>query len=129
MSPPNPGPVTVYFDGACPICRKEVRQYDRWALPGSVRWVDITDHADTLRELGITPEAALLELHLRHPDGRLERGLDAFITLWARIPWCRPLAWVASLAPVHWLLRRLYRWHTRRRLARQGRLPQGACRR
>lgn len=121
------GPFTVYYDGACPICVREMQQYQRWARPGAVHWFDITGREEQLRARGIDPDEALMELHLEDRQGQLFRGVDAFILLWAQIPLARPLARVAAFAPLKWLIRRSYGWFTRRRLRRDGRLPGRYC--
>lgn len=108
-------PITVWYDGVCPVCRREVALYRHLAAPGAVVWVDLVDPAALSREaFGL--DAALELLHVRDSDGRLRIGLDAHLCLWRRLPgwWllavvlghCRPLRGVAD---------RVYRFFTARR--------------
>ncbi|RTR02448.1 thiol-disulfide oxidoreductase DCC family protein [Halomonas nitroreducens] len=115
--------VKVYYDAACPICRRERRRYERLAggAPG-VAWIDVTRHAARLRERGIDPRDALRSLYVEDERGRLCNGLDAYILLMRRVPVLRPLAWVIGLPGLKPLLAWGYRHWVRRRLARQGRL-------
>jgi predicted DCC family thiol-disulfide oxidoreductase YuxK len=68
----TPGRVTRYFDGGCPLCRREVAQYRRLDRDGQVRWLDISTHSADLVAEGILLDEALARLHVR---GRLRRPL------------------------------------------------------
>ena len=119
-----PPVITVFYDGACPICVKEMQQYRRYQSAGAIIWFDITNQDAWLREHGIDPRAALLELHVLDGDGALVTGVDAFILLWQRAPLFRPLAWLAALPGLKGMIHKSYGWFTRRRLAKDGRLPR-----
>ncbi len=113
--------IKVYFDGACPACRREMAFYRRFDRQERVDWFDITGEDRALRAEGIDPRTALGRLHVRLADGSLVTGVDAFIVLWQSVPWFRPLAWVASIRFVKARLERWYEPLTRRRLRRSGR--------
>ncbi|MDG1286309.1 MAG: DCC1-like thiol-disulfide oxidoreductase family protein [Rickettsiales bacterium] len=38
--------LTVYYDGKCGLCNKEIRYYQRIAPVGVFLWVDVTQKAD-----------------------------------------------------------------------------------
>jgi predicted DCC family thiol-disulfide oxidoreductase YuxK len=116
--------VTVYYDGACPICVKDRADYERLAGEGGkdVVWFDITGRDAELRALGIDPRKALTELHIMDGEGRILSEMDAYIVLMRRVPKLKLLAWLIGLPPIRPLLGKLYRWMVRRRLRRQGRL-------
>ena len=118
------GKITVFYDGACPICIRDRAEYERLAGEGGrdVAWFDITGRDVELRALGIDPRQALTELHVRDENGRILVELDAYIALMKRVPRLRPLAWLIGLPLLRPLFSRLYRWSVRRRLHRQGRL-------
>lgn len=113
--PLAPPPIEVFFDGACPVCRREVALYRRLAAPGAIDWTDIA-RPDALDGEPFDLAAALVLLHVRDVDGRLRIGLDAHLLLWSRLPGWRLLAW---LLPRSARLQRLadagYRWFTARR--------------
>ena len=119
-------PLRVYYDAVCPICRRDRARYERWAQEAGrlVEWCDVTNHQETLRARGVDPRAALLSLHVEEEDGRLRAGIDAYILLMRRVPRLKPLAWLIGLPGLKPLLRRLYDRWVRRRLAREGRLPE-----
>lgn len=116
--------VTVYYDGACPICVRDRQIYERLAGKrcDDVCWLDITGQDDRLREIGIDPRRALTELHLTDEQGRIHSELDAYILLLRRVGLLRPLAWLISLPIVRPTLARWYHRAVVRRLRRSGRL-------
>ncbi|OGS90961.1 MAG: thiol-disulfide oxidoreductase [Gallionellales bacterium GWA2_60_18] len=116
--------VTVYYDGACPICVRDRADYERLAGEGGkdVVWFDITGRDAELRALGIDPRKALTELHIMDGSGRILSEMDAYIVLMRRVPRLKLLAWFIGLPLLRPLLGKLYRWMVRRRLRRQGRL-------
>ncbi|EWG98758.1 thiol-disulfide oxidoreductase DCC family protein [Halomonas sp. BC04] len=118
-------PLKVYYDGICPGCRRDRTRYERWAGEAGrqVRWCDVTEYQEVLREKGVDPQSALLSLHVEEEGGRIMEGIDAYILLMRRVPRLRPLAWLIGLPGLKPALRWLYDGWVRRRLAREGRLP------
>lgn len=77
---------TVYFDGACPVCSREIAVYQQGPGGQAIQWVDVTRcEPDQLGE-GLTREAALARLHMRTPDGSLVSGAEAFTGMWRQLP-------------------------------------------
>lgn len=115
----------VYYDGICPVCRRDRARFERWAGEAGrqVAWCDVTEHQETLRQKGIDPRAALLSLHVEEEGGHIEEGIDAYVLLMRRVPRLKPLAWLISLPGLKPLLRRWYDHWVRERLEREGRLP------
>lgn len=85
----------VYYDGGCPVCRREIATYQRLRGGEGLLWVDA--HAGAELGPGLGREAALRRLHVRLPDGRLVSGAAAFVAIWQRLPAFRPLALLARL--------------------------------
>jgi predicted DCC family thiol-disulfide oxidoreductase YuxK len=116
---------TVYYDGACPVCSREVALYRRLDAASAIRWHDVSVDAGDLGRDGVSQADALAVLHARLPDGRLVTGVAAFVAIWERLPVVRRLAPVARWRPVRWLLERGYAWYAprRRRLTGGGARP------
>jgi ubiquinone biosynthesis monooxygenase Coq7 len=112
-SPQDPaeaaGCATVYYDGACPLCSREIAMYRRLDGADGLRWVDITSASS--QELGgdLTREQALARFHVRDEHGRLVSGAAGFVAIWGRLPGLGWLAWLAMRPPVSWLLEPAYR--------------------
>lgn len=94
-APPGPpSPPTLYFDGACPVCSREIAVYRQQAGAEGVRFVDVARCSAAQLGPGLDREAALARLHWRRADGRLVSGAAAFTALWQALPrW----AWLGRL--------------------------------
>jgi predicted DCC family thiol-disulfide oxidoreductase YuxK len=94
--PANTQAPIVYFDGACPLCRREIALYQRWDRARALRWVDIS--VATPEALGgdLTLDAARARLHARTAQGNLVSGARAFVLMWRAIPATRWLGWLAD---------------------------------
>ncbi len=103
--------LTVLFDGACPLCRREISVYQGLKPTqgfGAVCFSDVSDHAISLPP-DTTREQLLARFHVVSRDGELLSGALAFIALWAALPGSR---WLATIGRVHgaaWLMERTYR--------------------
>lgn len=117
--------LTVFYDGSCPSCIRDRRQYEKLAgeSGNNVEWFDITGRDDELRTRGINPDDALQELHVEDADGHVHSEMDAYILLMSRVRVLKPLAWLMGLPVIRPLLARIYHWMVQRRLRRTGRLP------
>ena len=120
----NKGMTTVYYDGACPKCIKDRYHYEK--LSGSagknVYWFDITGQEERLREIGIDPQKALMELHVKNENQQILSEIDAYILLMSKVPRLRPLAWLIGLPLIRPMLLKVYHRQVNRRLRRSGRL-------
>lgn len=109
MTTPPPGPtLTVYYDGACPLCQAEIGHYRQQEGAAALCFVDVSQAgADTGADL--TRKQALARFHVRRSDGRLLSGAAAFVGIWAVLPRWSPLARVMAVPGVLWLAERGYR--------------------
>ena len=71
----------VWYDGACPVCRREIGWYGKMSGAASVVFQDIADSATPLPD-GADRAAMLKRFTVRRRDGRLETGAPAFSALW-----------------------------------------------
>ena len=100
---------TLYFDGACPVCSREVAMFQRQPGADGVRWVDVAQCEASDLGTGLTREAAMARLHLRRPDGSLVSGAQAFTALWKTLPRWSWLGRLLGSGPGLWLLESGYR--------------------
>lgn len=99
---------TVFFDGACPLCRAEIGYYRRKDQAGALHFVDVSQPGATTKE-GISQQRALERFHVRAGDGRILSGAAAFVEVWSRLPKWRWTASAASLPGVLAALELVYR--------------------
>jgi predicted DCC family thiol-disulfide oxidoreductase YuxK len=96
--------LTVWHDGTCPLCRREIALMRRLDRGGAIRFVDASDPAGTCP---IDRAATLARFHARE-DGRLLSGAAAFAAMWRAIPLLRPLGIAARNRHVLAALERAY---------------------
>jgi predicted DCC family thiol-disulfide oxidoreductase YuxK len=101
--------LTVFYDGACPLCAREIGAYRRMPGAEAVCWIDARQVDAAALGEGLTRGAALARFHVRAGDGSLLSGGAAFLRLWAALPGTRWLAAIASRPPVSWILEPAYR--------------------
>ncbi|MGX7708127.1 thiol-disulfide oxidoreductase DCC family protein [Methylobacterium sp. Gmos1] len=133
-----PKDLTVYYDGACPLCRAEIGHYRACAGAEGVTFVDLaTIRDDAALGPGLDRAAALGRFHVREADGRLASGAAAFARLWRQLPAWRWLGRlveirVLGMAPVLRLAEAAYRLflplrpHIAKVLSRSGVLRKSA---
>ncbi len=77
----EPWSLTLYFDGNCPLCAREITILRRHAAEARLLFVDIDSPEFDAKALGFTLEQMQATLHACFADGRWVKGLDA--TLWS----------------------------------------------
>jgi predicted DCC family thiol-disulfide oxidoreductase YuxK len=111
----------LFYDGGCPLCRKEIAHYRRLDRAGRVDWVDLYAEPHQAQRYGVSWRSAMQRIHLLETDGRVVTGAPAFAALWRRLPGYRWLARLVSLSGALPVLDRCYgifaRWRWRRRKA------------
>ncbi len=118
VTQPPPGKVVMYYDGACPICSREVAFYQCLDRDGRVAWRNLHDAGAELSALGVSHDAAMGSLHVRDASGRLHRGVRSFPVIWRELPWFRYLAPLFRLPGVTPVAERVYRYWASRRTSR-----------
>ena len=107
MTPPNAPGLTVYFDGSCPLCQREIALYRGLNSLHPIQWVDVSSGFVCDSELSC--EVAMRRFHVRTAQGQLLSGARAFSALWRCFRGWRVLGWATSVAPMWWLTEGAYR--------------------
>lgn len=94
-------PITVFYDGSCGLCSREIRHYKRIAPDTAYLWIDITRDPEPLKAHGIAVEDALRIMHVQDQNGEMHRGVDAFVTLWSEMPYWRRLRPIVKLPLIY----------------------------
>jgi len=100
--------ITVFYDGACPLCRREIGFYRRCGGADRIRWRDVAECDPEILPGGLTRDAALRRFHVETADGRLVSGAAAFAQLWSSLPRFRAIGWIARQSLLVPVLERLY---------------------
>ncbi|MGB5326350.1 MAG: DUF393 domain-containing protein [Pseudomonadales bacterium] len=104
--------LAVFFDGACPLCQREIAWYRKQAGANNIDWIDVARRSpgteSRLAGLGLSREQALQRFHVQRSDGELLSGGKAFIELWFELPRFRLPARLLAFPPLAWITDRLY---------------------
>lgn len=98
MSAANDFEVEVFFDGACPLCSREMRFLQRLDRQRRIRFTDIAAPDFEAKSAGIEWEELMRAMHARLPDGSFVAGVEAFRRVYQSLGF-GPLVWV-SRAPI-----------------------------
>jgi predicted DCC family thiol-disulfide oxidoreductase YuxK len=118
--------IEVYYDGACPMCAREIAMLRRLDRAGRIRFVDIAAPGFDAGMVGVSPEALIARIHGRLPDGTLIDGVEVFRRLYSAVGF-RPVVALTRLPGVAQLLDAAYAGFARRRLRLGGRCAAPTC--
>jgi hypothetical protein len=85
--------VLVWFDGACPLCRREIAWMRRLDRRNAIAFVDVSQEAaapDGGAACPIDRSTLLARFHALE-DGQVVSGAAAFAAMWRAVPLLRPL--------------------------------------
>ena len=96
--------VTVWYDGDCPLCMREINLMRRLDKRRAINFVEI----QTAAACPVDLETLMKRFHAQERDQPVVSGAAAFAAMWRAIPMLRPLGVLAKSRPVLWVLERLY---------------------
>ncbi|MEM9145236.1 MAG: DCC1-like thiol-disulfide oxidoreductase family protein [Pseudomonadota bacterium] len=106
---------TVFYDGQCPVCSREIGWYHRMRGGAEVTWRDVADPATPIPD-GLDRKAMLGRFTVQRRDGTLATGAAGFTALWRAIGPTRWLGLLTDREPFRTLGEGLYRLFLRLRL-------------
>lgn len=124
------GRVQVFFDGACPICSREIawgRRRDRFSR---IEWIDIAGADFRAEAYGLDARRIHEVMHARDASGRVHTGVDAFVQIARALPRSFLTVMFLGLLKVPgamWVARGYYRWFARNRYRLGGRCTAETC--
>lgn len=112
--------VEVFFDGDCPLCRREIAWMKGRDRAGKVQFTNIADPHFSPSDFGLTFEDFMAEIQGRLPDGKWITGVEVFRRLYSAIGFGGVVA-MTRWPLVSGVLDRAYKRFARRRLQLTGR--------
>lgn len=97
--------VKVWYDGACPLCLREIALMRRLDRRGAITFVDVAAGKDPSCPVD---RAQLLARFHAEEDGVIHDGAAAFAAMWRAIPVLRPIGLAARSPAVLKVLEALY---------------------
>jgi len=102
-------PITVYFDGSCPLCVREIGLYQRLKARNQISWVDVSTTDFATGRPGLSQCDAMQRFHISTREGTLISGAAAFALLWQQFDGWRYLGWFVALPGINKLAELAYR--------------------
>jgi predicted DCC family thiol-disulfide oxidoreductase YuxK len=113
--------VEVYFDGACPLCTREIRMLQRLDRKKQrIRFTDIAAPDFDAASTGFTMEELMAEIRGRLPNGEKIAGVEVFRQLYSAVGF-GPIVAATRLIGIRSLLDLGYRTFAKNRLKWTGR--------
>ena len=108
--------LTLFYDGACPLCQAEILFLSRRNQQGLLEFVDVNSEKYDAVKLGISCEQALAAMYAQYENGVLIQGAAVFPEAYRRanLPF---LAWLFSRKPLQPFLRFSYKVFAKNRHA------------
>ena len=122
-------PLTVFFDGACPICDREITLMRRLDKRRRLVFCDFSRPDYDPTSINISPTELGRIIHARWNNGTVITGVDVFRAMWEAVG-LGFLAWLTRLSFIEPLVVKAYAWFARNRLRLTGRshtCTEGAC--
>ena len=114
-------PLSVFFDGDCPICLREINFMRRLNRRGRVNFIDFADPSFDEQTHGLSRSELASVIHARWADGVVIKGVDVFRSMWTAVG-LGIFAKITRVWFIEQLLIRAYDWFARNRLSLTGRI-------
>ena len=122
----SPFEIEVFFDGACPLCVREMQMLRRKDRRQRIRFTDIAAPEFDAATIGVPWATLMARIHGRLPNGSLVEGVEVFRRLYAAVGFNSIVA-ATRLPLVAPLLELSYRLFAKNRLSLTGRCSDEAC--
>lgn len=106
----NEGAITVFFDGGCPLCRREIAWYRKLRGAESIRWTDISEISGGNVSQGLCVEDALKRFHVQLENGKIVSGATAFSAVWKKLTIFKPLGYLVGMPVIKDIAEIAYRF-------------------
>ncbi|SFG19887.1 thiol-disulfide oxidoreductase DCC family protein [Neptunomonas qingdaonensis] len=117
----QPAKPIVFYDGSCPLCRKEINHYRRIDARQKIEWLDISKNAERLKAYDIQYKSAMARLHSIDASGKKVTGVAAFLLIWDNLDYYRYLAKTVRILklqkPLDFAYQRFAKWRVKRQCA------------
>ena len=117
--------LTLFYDGACPLCQAEILFLSGRNQADLLGFVDINSKAYDSLKVGVSCEEALAAMYGQYADGTLINGVTVFPEAYRRAD-LPTLAWIFSRKSMQPILKMGYRFFAKNRHAISRVLGPGA---
>ncbi|MET0385889.1 MAG: DUF393 domain-containing protein [Polyangiales bacterium] len=116
----------VFFDGDCPLCRREIALLRKLDRRERIAFTDIAVPGFDPSPIGLTQAQLMARIHGRTADGQLVEGVEVFRRLYAAVGFERTAA-LTRLPGIRNALDAAYTLFAKHRLRLTGRCTDDTC--
>ena len=99
----------VYYDGGCPLCRREIGWYLGRRGADMIEWVDISGDERIDGPAGLTSDDLMRRFTVERRDGMTARGAAGFVAVWRALPGTAVIGRLLDNRLSVWFGERIYR--------------------
>jgi predicted DCC family thiol-disulfide oxidoreductase YuxK len=77
--------LTVFYDGKCNLCFREIRHYKKLDKKNNLVTIDISARDFDAKSYGLDPQRVQVHMHSKSEGGEIYIGVDTFAEIWKRI--------------------------------------------
>ena len=104
----------VFYDGACPLCSKEIAHYKNCTGASALNWLDISQSESELKHYDLNYDQAMRRFHVLSPEGHFHVGAYGFVYLWSFLKPYRILSLLLTrlklVKPLNWCYLKFADW-------------------
>ncbi len=126
MSDPAAPSFEVFYDGGCPLCKREIALIHRLDRRGRLKFTDIDAPDFRAEAVGKTQDELMAQIYGRLADGTWVKGVEVFRQLYGAVG-LTPVVWLSRLPGVSHMLDLAYQVFARHRLKLTGRCSADRC--
>ena len=99
---------TVYYDGECPLCQREIAWLRRQSGGDNIQWIDINCLTTENIFPGVSRVDALKRFYVKRSDGSIVSGSKAFVSVWKGINRLKPFGNILDRPIILFFLEKFY---------------------
>lgn len=126
MSDPAAPSFEVFYDGGCPLCKREIALIHRLDRRGRLKFTDIDAPDFRAEAVGKTQDELMAQIYGRLADGTWVKGVEVFRQLYGAVG-LTPVVWLSRLPGISHMLDLAYQVFARHRLKLTGRCSADRC--
>ena len=104
----------VFYDGNCPICKKEIELYKQLNKNKSIAWYNIYSDKKALKIINKSREECLKTFHVID-DNKIYKETEAFFILWKDIKYFKILYYLFNFKLIRYFLNIFYKIYAKYR--------------
>lgn len=85
------GNLSLFYDGRCILCAKEIEHYQKVDVDKKVKLVDISDDNFDAAKYNLDARRVQKYFHVKDKSGKIVTGVEAFYLIWVELNIFKPL--------------------------------------